>query len=301
MPTCGLINPVSAARNGPECYGNIGTASVETPTVGSTYERLASEAQQPLSWATPVHRLIASILGLTVLAMALVSIRLRTDRVPSFTLLALTVFLAWLGIYYRWITQPPLLSWVTLPAATQCSECWDGWCSVTPGHDRTLRVQYATGCSRRLFCLRCRSPWAGLTSANFAASACQTLPDCHGSYLPGPHLATAFDLTRVHETGPTGVVLGGAERADIHKLHRLGAALSVLVILTAGATALRSGLGVTAITVLVLVIAEFAVGAGAILADLPIAIAVTHNWLAALLMLGLIRLLALSNNRQALL
>ena len=35
----------------------------------------------------------------------------------------------------------------------------------------------------------------GLTSANFAATACQTLPDCHGSYWPGSALLTAADLS----------------------------------------------------------------------------------------------------------
>ena len=73
-----LDNSGIGCADWPECYGRIGAADVAEPTVGSTYERLALEAQQPLSWATPVHRLVASILGLTVLAMALVSVRVKT-------------------------------------------------------------------------------------------------------------------------------------------------------------------------------------------------------------------------------
>jgi heme A synthase len=60
-------------------------------------------------------------------------------------------------------------------------------------------------------------------------------------------------------------------------------------------------LGWTAVLVLALVVAEFSVGVGAIVTRLPISIAVAHNWLAAMLVLGLLRLLALCNNRQALL
>jgi cytochrome c oxidase assembly protein subunit 15 len=140
----------------------------------------------------------------------------------------------------------------------------------------------------------------GLTSANFAASACQTLPDCHGSYLPGADLATAFDLGRQHVIGPTGLALGGAERADIHKLHRLGAAATTALILFTGVLAFRAGLKNAAYVVLLLVAAEFSVGIAAILSQLPINVAVAHNWLAAMLLLSLLRLLALCNNRQAL-
>jgi len=59
----------------------------------------------------------------------------------------------------------------------------------------------------------------GLTSANFAASACQTLPDCHGSYLPGDKLSVAFDISRTHEIGPTGLAIGAGRRPDTCKVH----------------------------------------------------------------------------------
>ena len=119
--------------------------------------------------------------------------------------------------------------------------------------------------------------------------------------MPGSDLWTAFDLTRQHEVGPTGLAIGGAERVDIHKLHRLVAAITLLTTLVAGLLALRAGLTGAALTVLVLVATEISVGVAAILTELPIGIAVAHNWLAAILLLGLLRLFALCRNRQALL
>jgi heme A synthase len=134
----------------------------------------------------------------------------------------------------------------------------------------------------------------GLTSANFAASACQTVPDCHGTWLPGPNLPRAFDLSRVHQIGDNGVVLGGPERADIHKLHRLVAVLAVLSIITAAVLAIRahSDLRIVGSIVLSVVILEFAVGVSAILLDIPISVAVAHNWLAGILLLALLKLKA---------
>ena len=132
------------------------------------------------------------------------------------------------------------------------------------------------------------------------ASACQTLPDCHGSYLPGSQVAVAFDLSRSHEIGAGGLALAGSERADIHKLHRIGAVLASVVILIAAIMALRTGLVITAAAAIVIVILEFAVGITAVLADIPISLAVAHNWLAAMLLLGLLRLLALNKRQEAL-
>jgi heme A synthase len=57
----------------------------------------------------------------------------------------------------------------------------------------------------------------------------------------------------------------------------------------------------TAVFVIAIAALEFSVGVAAILADLPIGIAVAHNLLAAILLLGLLRLHALCRNRQALL
>jgi len=295
-----LDNSGIGCADWPSCYGMIGQADGTAPTVGSTYERLAEDAQQALSWATPAHRLIASTLGLTVLGMALFSLRLKRDRLMAFSLLGLTVFLAWLGLYSSGLHSPAivmgnlgggfamlgLLGWMVLRDARPNSNAENRVRSWVVAALILLCVQIALG---------------GLTSANFAASACQTLPDCQGSYLPGANLLTAFDLSRLHETGPTGIALGGPERADIHKLHRIFALVTASTIFLTGLLALRSRLGWTAVLVLALVFAEFSVGIAAIVSKLPISIAVAHNWLAAMLVLGLLRLLALCNNRQALL
>ena len=136
----------------------------------------------------------------------------------------------------------------------------------------------------------------GLTSANFAATSCRTLPDCQGSWLPGSALFTAFDLARQHEVTPTGHVIGGGERLAIHKAHRIGAVISLAMILLAALTALRNGARyrTTAIVILALVMLEFSVGIAAILTSLPISLAVAHNWLAGLNLLALLKLMALS-------
>jgi cytochrome c oxidase assembly protein subunit 15 len=295
-----LDNSGIGCSDWPECYGMIGTAEQASPTVGTTYERLASDALEPLSWATPAHRLVASILGLAILAMALMSLRQRRDRLISFTLLALTVFLAWLGIYSGGLHSPAVVMGNLGGGFTMLGLL--GWLTFRDARPRANAPIAVRGwVVAALVGLFVQIGLGGLTSANFAASACQTLPDCHGSYLPGSNLGAAFDIGRPHEIGPTGLAIGGVERADIHKLHRIGAVVSAALILFAGALALKAQLYWAAAIVLILITAEFAAGIAAVLTDIPISIAVTHNGLAAILLLSLLRLLALCRNRQALL
>ncbi|MEE8495462.1 MAG: COX15/CtaA family protein, partial [Xanthomonadales bacterium] len=77
----------------PECYGHIGQpASVSQGAApGNTYQRMVEQANQPLAWATPLHRLVASVLGLLILSLAFIALRRNRQRVIAVALLGLTV------------------------------------------------------------------------------------------------------------------------------------------------------------------------------------------------------------------
>ena len=276
----------------PACYGNIGLPA-ESPSAAGTYERLLEEASEPLSWATPLHRLVASVLGLTILGMSLLSLQQKRDRLATLTLLVLTVFLAWLGIYSESLHSPAVVMGNLCGGFAMLGIL--GWLVVRkPASTRTRRSRLHFASVAALLFLGVQIFVGGLTSANFAASACRTLPDCHGSWLPGAEVFTAFDLSRVHEIGASGMVLGGAERAAIHKLHRLTAVITAAMILFAGILAIQAGrdLRIVGIAVIVIVLLEFTLGIASILAGLPILGAVAHNWLAAVLLLATLKLLA---------
>ncbi|MFT5500632.1 MAG: cytochrome c oxidase assembly protein subunit 15 [Woeseiaceae bacterium] len=276
----------------PACYANIGIAA-ETPDAAATYERLLAEAQKPLSWATPLHRLVASILGLVVLGMTLVGLRQKRNRLMTFSLLSLTVFLAWLGIYSAGLHSPAVVLGNLCGGFAMLGLL--GWLVLKkPHHHGARKGPIRIASMAAILALSLQILFGGLTSANFAASACPTLPHCNGTWLPGTDLASAFDISRIHETSATGIVLGGAERADIQKLHRLMAVLSAIIITFAGILAIRAGadLKYVGLGAILLVTVEILTGASAILAGIPILLAVAHNLLAALLLLALIKLFA---------
>ena len=158
-----------------------------------------------------------------------------------------------------------------------------------PGADHRLRAFSAVA----IAVLAGQILLGGLTSANFAATACTTLPDCHGLWLPGGELTTAFDSAASIRSTPTAawsVAASGSRSTwpiagapcDAARGARLrGARL-----------ARRRAQRPFALALNVLVGAEVAVGAAATLTGLPIALAVTHNALAGLLLLTLLRLRA---------
>ena len=222
----------------------------------------------------------------------------KRQRLISLALLALTVFLAVLGIRSGSLHSPAvvmgnlaggfamlgLLGWMVFSAA-----------DPGPGAGQNTLVRNMVMVAIAVLCLQILL--GGLTSANFAATSCQTLPDCHGSWLPGSALMDAMDLSRQHEVTSMGQAIGGEERLAIHKAHRLGALLAFAVVLIAAITALRTDqrYRLSGIVILLLLTIEFTVGVTAVLTSLPIGLAVAHNWLAGLLLLlALLKLLVIS-------
>ncbi len=284
----------------PGCYGRIGAPQDGVPTVGSTLERLTGDLGKPAHWPRRAHRLVASTLGLLALGLCVIAVRTRRQRVPAVAVLALVVFLAWLGMYSAGLHRPAVVMGNLLGGfALLALLGWMVFRGARPRANAPRAVRRWVAAAALLLGLQIAL--GGLVSANFAAVACTTVPACDGSWLPGGDLWAAFDLDRELAVDAEGRVLTGPEQADIHKLHRLVGAVTAATILVATLLALRARLGASALAVLVVAALEFLVGVLAVAYDIPIGVAVTHNLLAAVLLLGLLRLHALCRNRQALL
>lgn len=295
----------------PACYGSIGApAQRASGAVESAYQRIVAESSAPLAWAQPLHRLVASLLGLCILFLTLLSLRTHRHRLLGLALLALTVFLAWIGLrsgsmhstaivmgnLAGGFIMAGLLGWVVFSSPRHSGHHRHPGLDPETSSDSIPGSRVASFFSwTAIALLAVQIILGGFTSANFAALACTTLPDCQGSYWPGPELAQALELDRTIEVSEDGIAIGGPERQSIHKAHRIGAVLALAAILAATFAALRvAALRLTAMVVLALVSTEFVVGVAAVRSSLPIWLAVSHNWLAALLLLGLLRLAALS-------
>lgn len=285
--------------NWPQCYGKIGdfTAVDSADPSQSSYQALVNEANQPLAWATPLHRLVASTLGLLIVFLNIAAVRTMKARLVSLCLLGLTVYLAILGIRSGSLYDPAVIMGNLSGGFIMLGLL--GWLAFSQDRVQKYHANNRSLRTWTIFALVVVSMQilvGGLTSANFAATACLTVPDCHGSWLPDENLADAFDLTGQHEVDASGIVIGGAEQMAIHKLHRLGALASFLVLMVVGILAMRTGNSYryAGMLIILLTCMEFAVGVLAVVSAIPIMLAVSHNWLAGLLVLALVWLLSLS-------
>jgi len=288
----------------PDCYGRIGDPPAVSQTISSenAYQRIVAEASQPLAWATPLHRFVASVLGLLIVFLVMLAFKQKKDRLISLALLAVTVFLALLGVKSGGLHSPAVVMGNLSGGFLMLGLL--GWMLFKDsGRENTVEVHAELPAKLpgkllwiAVFILAIQILLGGLTSANFAATACQSLPDCHGSWLPGMDVFKAMDLSKDHRVTSMGQAIGGQERIDIHILHRLSAVLTTILVLTVGFMAWRVGgrLRFAAAIVLLLVSIEFSIGVASVATGLPISLAVAHNWMAGLLLLAMLKIVALN-------
>src|SRR4030065_490690 len=134
----------------------------------------------------------------------------------------------------------------------------------------------------------------GWMSVNFAALACPDFPVCPGTFPPPMNFFDGFALWRDIGLDYEGVMLNLEASTAIHMAHRVGAFVTLLYVGWLALHTMRVGsrdhLCRSGLLVLLLLLAQLALGIVNVLAHLPLAIAVAHHAVAALLMLSLITL-----------
>jgi heme a synthase len=247
----------------PGCYGR-----VLAPTADHQVERVLqafpdAEVDVGKAWREMIHRYLASVLGLLILAIALLSPRARGEGAPQvlpWALAGLVIFQGILGMWTVTLLLKPLvvaahllggmatlslLFWLWLSLLRPRPAREDRESGIGNREPRNERLAWALmGASgspdpapaaspppgiRRLagaalLLLVVQIFLGGWTSANYAALACTDVPTCHGQWWPEMDFAQGFSLWQQG----LGVnyefgLLENPARTAIHVTHRLGA------------------------------------------------------------------------------
>lgn len=283
----------------PGCYGELTPAHAQ----GAIDEAVRAQGGEhgPVSiakaWKEMTHRYLAGALGLAILAIAVVAwrARQRIGRSPvlATVLLGLVVFQAALGMWTVTLALKPIVVTLHLLGG-MATFALMGWLSL-----REIAPRGPVDGARA----RALKPWTALAiavvvvqialggwvAANYAALACVDFPTCHGVWLPDMDFRHGFQLVRELGRTADGGYLAYEALTAIHWTHRVGA-LVTLLYLSAIVVALskipgmaRYGLALAAVLAV-----QIALGIANVLAGLPLAIAVAHNAVAALLLLTLV-------------
>ena len=289
-----LLNSGLGCSEWPACYGQIALQSPADPATTGT-------ARAAPGWATTTHRVLASGLGLLILAISLAA--LRPDRKwihrpAALSLLAVMVGLAVLGRWSAGLTIPGvvmanyvggllmtgLLWWLCLTAAGRYRP------APTPA-DGKLNPWVMAG----MTLLVLQITLGGMMSAWFAALSCGPSPTCDGNwapFLPLDELARAFQPL---ELDASGRVVTGESMTGLHMAHRWLGMIMLPLFAVIARLAWLSGRRAAAVGVMALTVAELLLGAAAIRFDLSPTIVLGHYLLALALLLAMLDILSRSD------
>lgn len=278
----------------PGCYGRLFVSAdleANPPPAAASRPFDAAKAKKEMA-----HRYAAGVLGVALFLLAGLAWRLRhPQRMAAYVLAALALFQSLLGMWTVTELLKPaivvahLLGGMAILAALY----WLVFRQLFPRPARAAPAP-ARWALAALVLLCAQISLGGWTSANYAALVCPEFPACRdGLWWPEADFREGFALWREGRIDYEGGVLAAPARTAIHQAHRLGAAVTVLVVLAAAGAALRQArapLRRAAIVLLCVLAAQASLGVANVLLRLPLAVAVAHNVGAALLLLALMTL-----------
>jgi len=287
----------------PGCYGH-----VTVPTDTQTVEQ--AEAQYPdrpvqahKAWKEMIHRYLASTLGLFILALAVMSWRLRNRAAPlglALALVVLVMFQGMLGMWtVTWQLKPLVVTGHLFGGLTTLSLLFLQGIRARQPEDAPL-ASGATDWTPRLrrfalvalLVVICQIFLGGWTSTNYAALACTDFPTCQGQWWPQTDYKTAYTLWHGLDINYEYGILDATARVTIHMTHRLGALIVTSVLLVLAALLMgrkrspgQHSLGVAILCALAL---QVTLGISIVELHLPLPLATAHNAGAALLLLTMV-------------
>jgi cytochrome c oxidase assembly protein subunit 15 len=288
----------------PGCYGQL-TWPVQTEEISQANEAFPQRpVESEKAWKEMVHRYLAGSLVLLVLAINLLAWKGDSRsriRFQAGALLALILFQAALGMWTVTLKLLPVvvMSHLLGGLATFSLLLWLAWGTREQQHTRAgrlrpLRPMITAG----LLVLIVQITLGGWTSANYSALVCTEFPGCQGELWPDANFRDGFVLTRDIGVDYEGGVLDLRSRVAIHMTHRVGALVTFLLL---GALSirlmLRPGCKKSGTVLGVLLISQVALGIQNVLLHLPLANAVAHNGVAALLLAAMLWLSYHSDDR----
>lgn len=296
-----LVDAGLGCPDWPGCYGHL-TWPDEAHEI-SAAEKLFPETpvDTDKTWPEMVHRYFATGLGFVILVLAGLALRDRAHGlVYAFVLLGVVILQGMFGMWTVTLKLwPQVVTGHLLGGFTTLSLLWLSYLRLRQSRkDKAAGVDAQSG--RRLpntlamfglIFVVLQIALGGWTTSNYAALACIDLPTCHGEWLPAMDFRHGFNVFQAVGPNYLGGLLDNEARTAIHFSHRIGALAVATVLVLLAMALLRSGiehLRTLAGVLLLVLVVQIGLGVTNILAALPLAVAVTHNAVGAILLLTLV-------------
>jgi cytochrome c oxidase assembly protein subunit 15 len=285
----------------PGCYGfhDVPQTTEEILKAEAAFPDTPIEPQK--AWNEMIHRYFAGALGVLILAIAFLSFKYREVGTPVFLpllILCVVTFQAALGMWTVTMKlMPVVVMGHLLGGLTTLCLLFLLYLRLKRFHVResntTLRRLAKFGLLG-IVLLTGQIALGGWTSSNYAALTCTELPICQAGWEEQLTFEDSFDLIPPERDSYEYGHLSHASRITIHVMHRFGAiVISIYLlwfaftIMTKASSAFFQQASLGLVTVL---ICQIGLGISNVWFSLPLTVAVSHNVVAACLMLTLILL-----------
>ncbi|MEJ2322605.1 MAG: COX15/CtaA family protein [Gammaproteobacteria bacterium] len=285
----------------PGCYGQLLAPHADHDEALEAFP--GAQIDTGTAWTEMIHRYVAGILGLLILALALIALVNRRDpgqqvKLPLFLVLLVT-FQALLGMWtVTHLVAPNIVTLHLLMGMLTLGLLWWQYLKsrdTGPAYSNSLpAMNLKPWAMIALAVVFTQIALGGWVSTNYAALHCaDDFPKCQESWWPPMEFEDAFDI--FHEPGVNyeGGQLESEQRVAIHVVHRIGAVVTLLYIGLLGLLASKRSNWVyrgAGHALLFFVVAQFLLGISNVIYVLPLPLAVAHNGGAALLLLSVIYL-----------
>ncbi len=283
----------------PGCYGKLTVPSLQEDILLANEQYPLRPVEAAKAWPEMIHRYMAGTLGLCILMLAFLNFKYKTpERTLTTGLLLLVVGQALLGM---WTVTLKLFPTVVMAHLLGGFATFTLLCLLyikqTPSfHQAQANLIVADTQYRSLYNLSLialtvlilQISLGGWTAANYAATICTSLPICQGNWAEHLNFSSAFKLWG------HGAIdyefarhLAPDAKITIHVSHRFGAVITTLLILACIIKLFAIQHKITTYSALLLcslLLVQVTLGVSNILFQLPLAIAVAHNLVAALLL-----------------
>lgn len=291
----------------PGCYGHITWPEHEHEVDAANQNFPDRPVETHKAWKEMAHRYLAGTLVLLVLLINYLAWkpdnRHRQLRLLAAGILALILFQAALGMWTVTLKLLPMIVTAHLLGglATFALLLWlalrsDRTGSYTPSHSiRKLRPFIISA----MVVLLLQIFLGGWTSANYSALACPDFPTCQRSWWPQADYVEGFRVWREIGVDYEGGVLDLDARVAIHWSHRIWAIVTFIILGLLAIRLMRTPVLQRAGAVLMaLLLTQVSLGIANIVLYLPLANAVMHNGVAALLLAMMVWLLFRSSPQR---
>lgn len=291
----------------PGCFGQI-TAPDEAQDISRAIANFPHlEVDSGKAWKEMVHRYFASTLGFLILIMAFLAWRNRLDNMQQIklpvALVGLVIFQGMLGMWtVTQLLRPTIVTLHLLTGLLTLSLLF--W--VFLKHRRPWQEKLQALDLKNIELSPYIKPLAkisvgilalqiflgGWTSTNYVALYCPDFPTCQGVWLPQTNFSEAFVFFRDPSINYEGGTLSLEAGVTVHYLHRVGAVITAIVLSLLAALILikikNTVIRKLTWLLLGLLFTQVSLGIANVLLLLPIPVAVSHNAIAAALLLTLL-------------